>query len=290
MDRRQFLARAGLLGLALMATSLGCTPVIPAAAGGSDTVSRATSSAASDLPPVREAIVGTILLLPFRAANSDWLVPCEGQGRPISSDDAASITLFGQFGMLFGGNGSTTFNLPDLRNKVPGMTYHMVVKGIAPSDRQAPEMQLPLGATVLLPYSTRIKGLLPCDGSTFRASEYPQLAALLNATGEQVTLPKPAVPVEGMTWAMAAERDAFAYLGTVLFVPNAPNYHYQRGFERCDGRLLAVNAFNALYTLVGTRFGAEGTTKFKLPDLTGAVPADQLLPMVLSAGVFPPRF
>jgi microcystin-dependent protein len=37
----------------------------------------------------------------------------------------------------------------------------------------------------------------------------------------------------------------------------------------CDGRLLQINAYNALFSLLGNRYGGDGITNFALPDLRG---------------------
>lgn len=40
----------------------------------------------------------------------------------------------------------------------------------------------------------------------------------------------------------------------------------------CDGSLLNIADYNALYSLLGTNFGGNGTTTFALPDLRGRLP------------------
>ena len=47
----------------------------------------------------------------------------------------------------------------------------------------------------------------------------------------------------------------------------APN-----GWAFCDGQLLAINQNTALFSLIGTLYGGNGTTNFALPDLRGAAP------------------
>lgn len=39
----------------------------------------------------------------------------------------------------------------------------------------------------------------------------------------------------------------------------------------CDGRELLVTQYQALYALLGTSYGGNGTTKFNIPDLRGRV-------------------
>jgi microcystin-dependent protein len=40
----------------------------------------------------------------------------------------------------------------------------------------------------------------------------------------------------------------------------------------CDGRTLPISRNQALYSLLGTMYGGDGQTTFKLPDLRGRVP------------------
>ena len=42
-----------------------------------------------------------------------------------------------------------------------------------------------------------------------------------------------------------------------------------RGWALCDGQTLEISQNNALFALLGTTFGGDGRTTFKLPDLRG---------------------
>lgn len=44
------------------------------------------------------------------------------------------------------------------------------------------------------------------------------------------------------------------------------------GWATCDGQLLGIQQNAALFSLLGTYFGGNGTTNFALPDLRGRVP------------------
>ncbi len=48
-------------------------------------------------------------------------------------------------------------------------------------------------------------------------------------------------------------------------------YFAPTGWAFCDGRLLNINQYTALYALLGTTHGGNGTTTFALPDLRGKV-------------------
>ncbi len=44
-----------------------------------------------------------------------------------------------------------------------------------------------------------------------------------------------------------------------------------QGWAFCDGGLLAISQYDALFTLLGTTYGGDGRTTFGLPDLRGRV-------------------
>ena len=44
------------------------------------------------------------------------------------------------------------------------------------------------------------------------------------------------------------------------------------GWNFCDGALLPISSYTALYTLIGTTYGGDGVYTFGLPDLRGRVP------------------
>jgi microcystin-dependent protein len=77
-----------------------------------------------------EPFFGQVELFPYTFAPRGWAA-CEGQILPISSNTA----LFSLLGTNFGGDGQTTFALPDLRGKepAPGISYYIALTGIYPS-------------------------------------------------------------------------------------------------------------------------------------------------------------
>jgi len=46
-------------------------------------------------------------------------------------------------------------------------------------------------------------------------------------------------------------------------------------FKLCDGSLLPINSYQALFTLIGTKYGGDGVNTFGLPDLRGRLPVGQ---------------
>lgn len=70
-----------------------------------------------------QPFIGEIRMFAGNFAPAGWMF-CEGQTLPISEYD----TLFQLIGTTYGGDGQSTFNLPDLRGRIPlhvgsGLTF-----------------------------------------------------------------------------------------------------------------------------------------------------------------------
>lgn len=95
-----------------------------------------------------EPILGQIIMIPWDWAPKGWML-CNGQLLPIQQYSA----LFSLIGVTYGGNGTTTFALPDLRGRAP------IHQGAGPglTDRVVGEMsgaeQVTLMPTNLPPHS-----------------------------------------------------------------------------------------------------------------------------------------
>ena len=59
------------------------------------------------------------------------------------------------------------------------------------------------------------------------------------------------------------------FLSTILIWP--PDFA-PRGWALCAGQLMAISQNTALFSLVGTTYGGNGTTNFGLPDLRSRIP------------------
>lgn len=65
-------------------------------------------------PPSPERYVGQIIMVPYQFAPSGW-VDCDGRELNISEH----VALFSLIGTTYGGDGRTTFAVPDLRDRCP---------------------------------------------------------------------------------------------------------------------------------------------------------------------------
>jgi microcystin-dependent protein len=78
-----------------------------------------------------EPFLGEIRLLAFNFPPQGW-APCNGQMLPINQNQA----LFSLLGTVYGGNGQTTFGLPDFRGRMPayyGQMYQIGQRGGEPA-------------------------------------------------------------------------------------------------------------------------------------------------------------
>lgn len=62
------------------------------------------------------------------------------------------------------------------------------------------------------------------------------------------------------------------YIGEVRMF--AGNYA-PKGWAFCNGQILPIRGYEALFSLLGTNYGGSGVTDFALPDLRGRVPISQ---------------
>ncbi|SEG19378.1 Microcystin-dependent protein [Halpernia humi] len=58
------------------------------------------------------------------------------------------------------------------------------------------------------------------------------------------------------------------FLGQIAFV--AFNFA-PRGWAECNGAILPISQYSALFALLGTQYGGDGRTTFALPDMRGRV-------------------
>ena len=184
----------------------------------------------------------------------------DGQLLPINQNQA----LFSLLGTTYGGDGRTTFGLPDLRGRLP------VHEGQGPG---------------LSDYRLGEKG--GTENETLTLNELPVHTHLaddpvLNAGGGQAhdnIQPYQAVNYIIATQGVYPSRNSDLgdivqniddpFIGEVrMFAGNfAP-----RGWQFCDGQLLSIASNTALFSLLGTNYGGDGRTTFGLPDLQGRVP------------------
>lgn len=129
-----------------------------------------------------DPFIGEIRLFSFAKIPTGWL-PCNGQ----TLNPKTYPALFTLLGVAYGGNGTTTFMLPDLRGRVP------IHRGTSPSNTQ-----YAIGNTGGLETVTLTASQMPTHAHTIAAcsanantlnptNAYP--AALVNSGSNQLPVP-----------------------------------------------------------------------------------------------------
>ncbi|WP_017811218.1 InlB B-repeat-containing protein [Paenibacillus shenyangensis] len=220
-----------------------------------------------------EPYLGEIQLFPYPSAPRGW-VSAAGQQLSISSNTA----LFSLLGNNFGGDGKTTFALPDLRAKAPGgMSYYIALQGIFPNrDGSAGgNGNAMLSEIRLFPYTFAPSGWLTANGQTLSITEYSALYSKLgtNFGGNGTTtfrLPTLADPQENVHYLISNDLSNYnqvtdtEYLGAIISF--AQPVSVTRLVE-ASGASLPINQNQALFSLLGNRFGGNNVTTFNLPNL-----------------------
>ena len=80
------------------------------------------------------------------------------------------------------------------------------------------------------------------------------------------------------------------YLGQICLFPY---YFKPQNFIKCDGSLLPVDKNEALFSIIGTKFGGNGVTEFRIPNLKPLVDSEVSVDVVhyyiCIEGQYPPR-
>lgn len=80
--------------------------------------------------------------------------------------------------------------------------------------------------------------------------------------------------------------DIEVLIGTIMLFP----YNFTpSGWQKCDGTIFDVNQNQVLFSLIGFKFGGNGTTNFAVPNLQGAEPIPGLSYYIALQGVYPSR-
>ncbi|MGE5515129.1 MAG: phage tail protein [Bacteroidota bacterium] len=62
-----------------------------------------------------------------------------------------------------------------------------------------------------------------------------------------------------------------SYVGEIRMMGNT-NGRTPNGWLPCNGALVSIQTYPALYSLIGTTYGGDGATTFAVPDLRGRLP------------------
>ena len=76
------------------------------------------------------------------------------------------------------------------------------------------------------------------------------------------------------------------YIGTILLV----GFNFAPvNCALCNGQLLPINQYTALFSLLGTTYGGDGQTTFGLPNLNAGALQSGLNYVICLNGIYPSR-
>ncbi len=193
------------------------------------------------------AFLGQVATFAGNFTPDGW-TPADGRLLPI----AANAALFSVIGTRYGGDGVTTFALPDLRGRIS-----VGADATHPLGTQFGEESTTLTTANMAAHDHAIPGggVTGSTGSgTPVGNEQPSLA--LNYL----------IATQGLYPTGSGFDPSAPLLGQVAEF--ASNYE-PSGWAFANGQLLPIAANAALFSILGTTYGGDGVTTFALPDLRG---------------------
>lgn len=228
---------------------------------------------------ISEAYLGEIRPFSFAAAAGGW-APCNGQVLPIAGNDQ----LFGVLGATYGGDGVTTFALPDLQGRMPmqvgpslkqggrgGEETHSLTVAELPNHGHVPQGSQSYANTGRPDAGVWANQVADDGYSTFTPNVTMHPSAIGESGGNQGH--ENMSPYQVVNFCVAAQTATpdtnNAYIGEIrVFGGNtAPE-----GWLQCNGQLLAIQGYQTLFSLLGIWYGGNGTTNFAVPNLQASVP------------------
>lgn len=196
------------------------------------------------------AFLGQVATFAGNFAPAGWM---EAHGQTLQIDQYPS--LFTLLGTTFGGDGVTTFALPDLRGRVS-------VGAATPAD---------LGSMTGTEFTTLSSAQLPAHAHALDGG------GLTGATGSGMPVDN-RQPSLALNYLIALDGafpsqsfgDGFdSNFPTIGQITEFAGNFAPAGWAFAHGQLLQISEYETLFQLIGTTFGGDGELTFALPDLRG---------------------
>jgi microcystin-dependent protein len=257
--------------------------------------------------------IGEVSLYAFNFAPRNW-VRCDGRLLPLSQNTA----LFLLIKNVFGGDGVSTFALPDYHALAPqSMQYCIALQGVQPNAAPRPAN---LGEIALLPYAPPTTWL-NCNHQMLQRAQYADLFQIIGTsfggggswfnlpdlrmmpppfpTGAPATTqPQPSARTRRVSQPAPPSQSLYcissggglapppAFQGEVRLMPS---WSVPAGWVPCKGQSMPINQNQAMFSLLGTNFGGDGRTSFALPNLSRVAVPTGLQYCISTGGTFPTR-
>jgi microcystin-dependent protein len=226
--------------------------------------------------------VGEVRIFAGDYAPGGWAM-CDG-AELFAGDNPE---LFGLIGATYGGDGVDTFAVPDLRARVPLHTGAGAATAYSLGDSGGVE-QVTLAPGHLPPHAhgvtastgaglySNATGNVLADGSVFLFNETSpdtlMAATAVAPAGGSPNAHENRMPFIALNYivALTAQEppDSLPFVGEVRVVAfeEVPS-----GWARCQGQEIPVEQNSALFGIIGTIYGGDGTATFAVPDISDSV-------------------
>lgn len=200
-----------------------------------------------------EPLIGSVGQFAGNFAPRGW---AEADGRLLQVQD--NPALFSLIGTTYGGDGESTFALPDLRGRTP----------VHPGTAQGQSTNWSLGAKLGSDSVILSEAQMPAHNheltadparSTFNAGGNQSFSNLQPGLGINYIINLDGVDPESSGGLEPVLGEMTLFAGT--FAPE--------GWAFADGQLLAISEHEDLFPILGTTYGGDGNTTFALPDMKG---------------------
>jgi microcystin-dependent protein len=236
------------------------------------------NNAAPATPAVSEPMLGEIHRFAGQLGGNvppkGWLFT-DGSLLPISTN----TRLFSVLGTRFGGNGTSNFGLPNIPTPGDGTHFIISVVGRYPPQNTTDASGEYVGQVTMFAGTFAPSGWHAADGSILPISANQTLFNVLGSKfggdGKSTfALPKIDSGFANITY-LVAETGTPATQAITSFLYSEVGMfggtQVPPGWLPAQGALLPIPPNQALYSLLGTRFGGNGTTTFQLPNI-GSIP------------------
>lgn len=215
-----------------------------------------------------DPFLGEIAWVPYDFAPRGW-ANCDGQLLPIAQNTA----LFSLLGTTYGGDGRTTFGLPDARGRTlvhagigPGLTHRNLGSKGGTEAVQLNIQNLPSHSHSNFTQHTGSNQPFPLPSPFVTMHCVIALQGVYPSRSRRMESDSKNGTTAGKESVQRSLHGDEPYIGDVMWIP----YNFApRGWAFCNGQLLPINQNQALFSLLGTNYGGDGRTTFALPDFRG---------------------
>ncbi|MGE5396519.1 MAG: tail fiber protein [Chitinophagales bacterium] len=154
-----------------------------------------------------------------------------------------------------------------------------------------------VGQICLMAFNYAPQGWADCNGSLMLISQNQALYSLIGTkfggSGSTFALPNLQSPIPGTRYCIALDgmyppQDGGSFNDPILGQIDLFPYDFTpAGWLRCEGQTIQLSQNTALFSILGFNYGGDGATNFKIPDLRGTEPNNNIHYCMATQGLYP---